>query len=111
MPQCDSAAPTTEQIAPGTASSCYAMHAIIRFTRYIADLELRGHHSCLNCKHAPQRRYAQIVTAITPSGYGFAIRPSLVLLFSANGLRVEARERALVWLVLRLPDIGSLGRM
>jgi hypothetical protein len=66
MARCDSAAPTTEQIAPGTASPCYAMHAIIRFTRYIADLELRTHHSGLNNrKHAPQSKYAQIVTAIT----------------------------------------------
>ena len=51
---------------------CTSRHAIIRFSRYIADLGLRMHHSCLNCKHAPQSRYAQIVNAITPSSYGFA---------------------------------------
>lgn len=48
MARCDSAAPTTEQIASGTSFPCYAMHAILRFTRYIADLELKTHHSRLN---------------------------------------------------------------
>ena len=84
MARCDSAAPTTEQIAPGTSSflvcvflgmRCTSRHAIVSFTRYIADLGLRMHHSCLNRKHAPQSRCAQIVTAITPSSFGFAFRP------------------------------------
>ena len=54
---------------------CTSRHAIITFTRYIADLGLRMHHSCLDRKHAPQSRCAQIVTAITPSSFGFAFRP------------------------------------
>ncbi|KAM0706316.1 hypothetical protein Q7P35_005642 [Cladosporium inversicolor] len=68
-----------------------AMHAILRFTRYIADLKLRTHHSGLN------------------NQLRFRLSASLVVFFSANGLRVEAGERALMWLALRLPDIGSVG--
>jgi hypothetical protein len=74
MARCDSAAPTTEQIAPCTSSSLNAMHAIIRFSRYIADLDMRRHHSYCDCEHAPRKRHAHIVTAITPSGYSFAFR-------------------------------------
>jgi len=71
MARCDSAAPTTEQIAPGTSSSRNAMHAIIRFSRYIADLDMRRHHYCLDsCKHAPQSRSLQSHLRATVSSCG-----------------------------------------
>ena len=86
MARCDSAAPTTDQIAPGTSSFllCHARRGTPSspFTRYIADLGLRVHHSCLNSKHTPQSRHAQIVNAITPSSYGFAFRPHYLWYFS-----------------------------
>jgi hypothetical protein len=100
---------TTDQIALGTSSSWNAMHAIIRFNRYIADLEQREHHFLLNLEHAPQSWCEQAVTAITPramvSPFGF------IPTFSANGLHFGACERALMWLALCLADVGSLGRM
>jgi len=83
MARCDSAAPTTEQIAPGTSCYSNAMHAIIRFSRYIADLDMRRHHCCLDaCGHAPQSRSPQshLRATVSPFGFTFGIflckRPS-----------------------------------
>ena len=95
MARCDSAAPTTEQIASGTSSSCYAMHAIFRFTRYIADLELRTHHSGLNNQVPPAKQVCANRHRNHTLKLRFRLSASLVVFFSANGLRVEARERTL----------------
>jgi hypothetical protein len=99
----------TDQIVPGTSSSSNAMHAIIRFSRYIADLEQRQHHSLHNSEHAPRSWCEQAVTTITPRAMVSLL--GFIHTFSANSLHFGACERALMWLALRLPDVGSLGRI
>jgi hypothetical protein len=101
--KCDSAAPTTDRIAPGTSSSCNALHAIIRSSRYIADLAMGEHHY--------YRLQSDCEIDMPPSHRGLRFRLSAShSFFLQTAFIMVLCERALVWLAHRLPDIGSVGR-